>query len=812
MIMKSAVPNITHGFSDEPRIVSHPFRAPRLRAAHVIALAIGYFAATVPAHALTEGDSSLEEIVVTAQKRSQNAEDVGITLTAISSQDLKEAGITKATDIALIAPGVNIAGSFGGQVTTFAIRGVVQQDFNQQSESPVGTYVDEGYIASNNASGIGLFDVDHIEVLKGPQGTLFGRNATGGVISIVTKAPTDTFTVDTSASWGSFDEKRFEGAISGPLTDKLQARLAVLYDQNGGYIENSSPTGGSLGGQDTIAVRVRLAFEPTDNLSFLLTGYNSNTTQSWGPYFLLSTRATCTQANGTLHISNNGNPTPGNACTGTGNIPGSIVVSAPAPFLSGYGEGSPQPASDAADWRVDANHAQSTGGSNLMNGGTLKTQWNLGASQLTSITSYSNSASHVLLDDDASELSFLDTDTSAQVRNASEELRNYMTGDWYRWTTGIYYLHIDAQVVAVQSVGVDGADLVGGSPLQFQNPFEETTNSYSAFTQAEFDIAPKWTLVSGLRYTKEDKSFHFFTNIESPDGAFLESGRTFPDAGSPPGTLNENLYSGKIQLEYRPIKDVLLYGGVNRGTKAGGFNAPFIGGAIPADSMVPYKPEVLVDYEVGAKTEFLDRRVQVNGALFYYDYQNYQGFEFYDLATVISNYKASDKGGELDVEARPTNEWTLRIGASYVDSIVDNVLAGNSMLPLGNSTENPSNTYLFATRRAPYTSPWTGFSTARYEFPLAGGHASVQGNLTYTGDFYQNLTNFDSTRVGSYVLYGARIGWTNSDGKWDFSVTGKNLGNKLYRTVGFDLSDFGGATQTAYGPPRWFLGTVAYKF
>jgi len=737
-------------------------------------LSVAVAAGLVPLGAVAADDSGLEEIVVSAQKREQKSQDVGISMTALSADQLQQAGVTNALDIARLSPGVNVSGSFGGQNMMFAVRGVVQQDFNQQSEGPVGVYVDEGYIASNNVAGVGLFDIDHVEVLKGPQGTLFGRNATGGIVSFTTKKPTDHFTADAEASYGSYNQKRFEGAIGGPLTDQLQARVAVLYEQNLGYIDNLSPTGGDLGGKKTLAVRGKLAFQPTDNLSLLLSVYDSNTEQSWGPYLFIHTEDT--QSNG---------------------VPNSVQAPGNAPF---FGAGGPDGFAPPNFHTLNANDAQSHGGFNRVSGGDLHIDWHPGLGDVTSITAYNIVKTHLLLDDDASPITFLNTDNFATVKNWSQELRYFLSGERYRWTSGLYYLHIDSSVLDNQNL----ADLGG---VETSSPFGLKTNSWSLFSQIEWDLTSQLTLVAGARYTRENKDYHYSSNVYTSGlGELLvPNARVFPNPDDPsrtPGTLHENLYSGKVQLEYRPVTDAMVYGGVSRGTKAGSFNAPFAGGATPPDPQVPYKPEVLISYELGGKTTLLDHRLQLNGAVFYYDYRDYQGFKFVNFSTVVGNYAASVKGAELDLQYRPFSSLTLGVGAAYTDSIVKDVVASNTLVAA----------YTFDTRRAPYTSPWTATALARYELPLLGGRLSLQADARYTGDYFQNLTNFDSTRVPGYTSLGARAAWVDPSGHWELSVKGKNLTNRFIRTVGFDASGFGGFTQTGYIEPRWWTGSVAYHF
>src|SRR5712672_660240 len=391
---------------------------------------IGFGAATAPEDA--SSSTALQEIIVTAQKREQRAQDVGITLNVYSGEELKDAGVITAPDIAKLTPGVGIAGSFAGQNVTFSIRGVTQQDFQAQAESPVAVYLDEGYAAANNAAGLALFDVDRVEVLKGPQGTLFGRNATGGLVSITTQMPTKEFAANASVSYGAYNDLRGEAAVGGPLSDTVEGRVT-----------NTSPSGGDLGGKKTTAGRVRLEAEPTDSIDLLLTAYAIDVEQSWGPYFALSTRSV---------------------------LPSELLNAVIVAQYTLFG----QPACDGNDLSVNANSAQSTGSFNKVYGGTFRLKFDLGnEADLTAITDYKQLKYHLLLDDDATAISFLNTDTHAAVANYSQEFRLFKDFHGTRPTSGLYYLHIDASETDLQELyGLGGVDV--------SSPFDLVSNSSSA--------------------------------------------------------------------------------------------------------------------------------------------------------------------------------------------------------------------------------------------------------------------------------------------------------------------------------------------
>ena len=268
----------------------------------------------------------------------------------------------------------------------FGIRGVVQQDFSGHAESPVATYVDDGYIATNSVVGVKFFDIDHVEVLKGPQGTLFGRNATGGVVNIVSKQPTAEADGYAEIGYGSYRTSRAEAAYGGPISDVLRFRVATLIEQNGAYVDNIAPGAPDLGADRDMAFRGRLEYKPSDALDVLLTGYFSRSDFSWGPYFSLSTRT----------VSN-----------AAGEIVNSVVVNEPT--LLGT------PPSDARNLVVAANNARDSGGHSRLGGGTLKINWDFGP-VLTSITDAKSSADGEFVDDDASTVSFIDSNNNGVSR------------------------------------------------------------------------------------------------------------------------------------------------------------------------------------------------------------------------------------------------------------------------------------------------------------------------------------------------------------------------------------------------------------
>lgn len=717
-----------------------------------------------------EASNQLQEVVVTAQKRAQNAQNVGISLAAYSAKDLAAAGVQNLTDIAHLTPGLGLSGAFAGQNASISIRGVTQQDFNAISEGPNAVYIDGGYVGINNIASVGLFDIDRVEALKGPQGTLFGRNATGGVLSITTNAPAATPGGYAEYSYGSYNSNRFDGAITGPLLgDTLTGRLAVMYNHNGAYITNLAPTGGNLGGTTNWGARAELDFKPSGDLDVLFTGFLTRWTSSWGPYFSLP-------------------ETP--VYTGTGADERQInSVPASASLLW------PTNTSDPNTLTLDAHDAQSHGDSETMQGGNVRVTYDRAGWKLTSISDYKTYGSALLLDDTALPLSLFDTPDYAQFSSFSQELRAYRDMGFLRLTSGAYYLYMHTK----QDPGGQLIEPALGGPAYYQGYASLNTNSYALFSQAEWDFAQRWTFILGARYSDDRKQYHYVQYL-CPSSAIC--GNVFyPNQYL---SRDDGLSTGKAELDFHPLRSVLLYASYNRGAKSGGFNYPLSSTSPTAQppSTLPYKPEYLTDYEAGFKSEWLDRTLQLNGDVFYYDYKNFQSFILLPpLTTYLRNNPATTRGAEFSLIAKPLKGLTVSLSADHVSNEVKDVdIAALSGAPY------------YYTKEAPFTSPWQGTATVRYEWPLFGGNLALQGDARFVGTYYFSLTNYEDTEQPQFTLYGADISWMSEDGHWSVSLNGSNLTDVRYKTVGFDIAGLFGEEQVAYGQPRWFMGQIGYYF
>ena len=634
------------------------------------ALGVAYLPCTWAQQAAETGDK-LAEIIVTAQKIEQNLQDVGTSVTAFDTNTLTQLGLRDVTDIAGQVPGLQY-NQYGATVTIYNLRGVSQNDFSDHQEAPVAVYADDAYIASTGALAGSLFDLQRVEVLRGPQGTLFGRNATGGLIQYVSKAPTDTPEGFLDLGGGNFGMFNSEGAISGPLTDALSARLSFATNYHSGYISNR--IGPSINDQKQAAVRLQLRLKLADDNDIRIK----------------------------LHGVNNDRETAGNY-SWAASAPNSTGRGVFAPVGTSDFGGYVNPSTDPFDQSEDRR--------GLFNrtvwGANGRVTWHLGGGiTLVSVTDYLKMQKKYGEDSDMSPNFLFNYDTGAHYQQFSEELRLNGSSGGLRWIAGLYYLNYHTANFETTQL----PDTIGG--FTYGNGLATlalNASSPSVFGQVEYDVTDHWTAILGARYTSDDKTYNYdFTCVLCPETLHY-SPATFPSAAK-----DFHIPTGKVELDYKPVKDMLVYGSVNRGAKGGGWSAPSSGFVDPA--ILPYAQEKLTSYELGFKSEFWEGAARLNGAIFYYDYKNYQGF-FLDVSTqVVENINAKVKGGELEFAVVPVHGLNLQLGISHLESQAFDVPT-----PAGDRV----------TTQLPQAPGWSINAVAHYEWPLLGGMMSAEADAKW---------------------------------------------------------------------------------
>lgn len=760
----------------------NPFHS-RIAAAAILSGAVTQVSAQSPV---------VEEVVVTAQKRAESAQDIPLSVTALSGDALAELGIADSIQLSRQTPGLNVGTPVGeGNNPAFTLRGVGLNDFNDNNEGPIAIYTDEIYNAALAGLTFQLFDTERVEVLRGPQGTLYGRNATGGLIHFISRKPSSTLEGYGTLQYGRYDEMKAEGAVSGPLNDGIRARLAGAYHQHDGYVENRiGPDGNEA---DSVAVRGMLETDIGESGSLLLRGTYAH----------------------------------------------SDVAS---PRFQHQGTGSPfGPDVDIWNYRdsdgdVFAGEYDDRGRLDIRNTGASATaNWSFGAADLTWITAYSEVEKSYEEDTDLSGVDGIDPSFAADIAQFTQEFRLSGKTDSLQWIAGLYYFDTNVRGKLTNDVNwrgdyanildvevFDGGLTAANGPipndatlvdaLSYDVNYTQDTQSVAAFGQLDINLSERVVLGAGLRYTTEERTLEY-VNAMRTDGSLLNTffrdlvGLTeyfdFRSGVAGVGGLNriesDNL-SGKVSLSFEATEDALLYASVSRGFKSGGFNAGFIDqtdGLTPSD--IPYDEELLTAYEIGAKTDLLGRTLRINSAVFYYDYEDFQALTFQGLSQFITNGSATMRGGEVEVSWHPTTQLELQLGGSYLDAAVDGVQNRNAGVTL-NDVE-------------PVLAPRVSASGhVRYEWPLGAGALSALVSFSHRGEHYFDITNSDVSRESAYTLYGARLAYASDQRKWEVAAFVDNLTDEEYRVYSFDFSAVGGFNQQMYGPPRWWGVSLTTRF
>ncbi len=705
----------------------------------------------------------IEEVVVTAQKREQNVQEVGIAISALTGDQMSQLGFTNAQQVTAMAPGVSTVQPNGEANYSIAIRGVANSDFTTNVESPVAVYLDEVYISQMSGTGFQLFDMERVEILRGPQGTLYGRNATGGLAHFVSKKPTEEFEGYFKLTAGSYSQVRAEGAIGGALSDTFMARLSVFANDHDGYVDNRFD-GGELNDGNDQAYRLQALWAPTDNIDVLFNFRGSDQDIDTGFFEHVSANiegvATPGEVNQVLgYIDNDGDP-----------------------FRGSY---------DSPGF----NDLETRGYSATVN-------WDFENFTLTSITDFSTVERDYIEDSDASPVPLFNFFLTTDSEQFSQEIR--LTGDTdnMNWVAGVYYLDLEVN----DSNGAETEpfiDPLGDTPAVsgLDNPYETTTESWSIFGQVEFDLSENWTAIAGLRWIRDEKEHDYVVNaVDFIPGTKLRNGNPniLATIASYSGDREDTEMAGRLGLNWDVSEDVMMYFSYNLGVKGGGYNAPVFPLNPPldyTDDVMSFDPEKLNAYEVGFKSTLMDGLMILNGAAYWYDYDNYQAFQIVGIDTLTTNADADSHGAELELQVSPTEGLDIIFGAAYND--IDVSLGGGT--PETTSVQSPQ---------------WNLNALVRYEFPLFDGTMALQYDAQHRSRHYFSLTRLDTVREDGYTLSNAAATWTSSDETWSVMGHVQNLTDEEYLVQTFDLSgpNVFGLVEQYYGRPRWAGVTVSFNF
>lgn len=717
-----------------------------------------------------------DEIVVTAQKREQSLQNVGIAISVFGEEEIRDLRIQSPIDLVGQTPNLAIKEINPGLLPVFTLRGVGLNDYSANNNPTVGVYVDEVYLTSTAQLVSQLYDMERIEVLKGPQGTLYGRNTTGGAINFISNKPAFERSYFVSAGYGNFQTFEGELMFNLPLSETAAARLSGKVTKQGeGYWESRTLGGESIGEQEIWSGRLQLGWQPSDKVkvNLKLEGGVSDSELGQSEHFGVFAAGV----------------SPRTPCA-----PILAGRADPAQCVDAFGYSDPDGDPFVGDWNNDARSEYD------QLSAALRVDWEIGAAEITSITAYQRYNRGFLSDPDSGPFVAAEFDVDDSIRQFTQEVRlagNAASGISY--LTGLFY---SRDVVETSMSG----NLIDLFRTQTQAEAEQKTSSAALYGNLSWEFTDSLQLNLGARYTWEEKEFVGGNTDLNPFGTscllspICAPGLTGPVPVSIQNAkIDDKNFSWKVGLDFTGIEDQLLYGSISRGYKSGGF---FGGGFTTSDlQLQPFKPEELTAYEIGAKTQFLNRTVRLNIAAFYYDYSDVQTFiadtsgPF--VVTVLSNVdEAKIYGAEADLLWFPTDGLDFALSAGVLDTELGAFTTSDGQFPKGN--------------KLPSAPELTFSGRARYEWPLSSVlRARIQTDASYTASEFKNANNRPLLSSDSFWVWNGRISVGNVAKGWELSVWGKNLLNKNILTHAFDNGIGNGAF--IYRAPRTFGVTLALR-
>lgn len=731
----------------------------------------------------------LEEVLVTAQKKSAAVTDVPITMTALGGGDIKNLRITDAMDVENFVTSIDIKGTLGGTNPAITIRGVGLNDFNANNNPAVGVYVDEVFLVSSGMLNFSTFDVERIEVLKGPQGTLYGRNSNGGAINYFTTRPDFEEDGYVTVGAGNFDLFEAEGAYGNAINENWAYRISAKWSDRGdSYVDNK--LGDDFDGSDMAAGRFGLRYQ-RDKLDFvtnLTIGEQNEGFQAFKNRGFVDPNDPLL---GPCPTAASGNPVQDFSCT-------SVLLGVDRTFLNVDVETFPNQEFDEATYANNIDQPQ-TENDTVFWTGRFDYALNDEAT-ITFISSYAD-VDHDYADSVFGSLQgyhYFDATRSEEIEQYTQELRYTLINDKIEWTLGAFYSYDE-----VSSENLTNAE--DTLATLYAIDYDQETTAYAAFSQVEYSFSEQWSLELGVRYSYEERDFDGGTTDLNPwDQSVIlylpveEGGFGLPAEFSGPlpltaGTkfdFDDDDVGGRIGLNYRPDDDWLIYGNVSTGFKSG---IVFSDISFAPEEMGPLDPEELTAYELGFKATLAEGSLQLNGSVFYYDYEDIQTQVPTALALTFTNADQADiEGAELDVNWLPMENLNLRAGVSYLDTDIDSAGLDGNELP---------------------NAPEMQFTAvARYDIPLGNGmNIGIQGDLKYSDEMYKEATNNPLAQTDDYTVYNARVSLSGVDDQWELAVWGKNLADEDYLVHTF-VVDFFGVTGDLYNTPRTYGATLTYNF
>lgn len=791
------------------------------RAARCVSLMLACSALTIPAMASAQqkaddnADGGVSNaIIVTANKRDQSLQKVPISVSAFSGEQITRLGITDTTQVTQQIPSLRV-NAWSPNLTIFSLRGISQSNFTDNLEAPVAVYQDNAYIASMNAVSGQLFDIKRVEVLRGPQGTLFGRNATGGLIHYLSQdASSDEFNGYAEGQYGRFNDWSLEGAAGGQLAPGLRIRAAARVEKADGYIKSRDTlapdgsliapgSGQDLGGKDGWAARINLQADlsPDATLSLWYKHSEDNSVATGGYVF-----ENC------VYLDNGYCDTNAAGLSDDQNGVFNGVTSDPASPWEHFGE---------RPGKLDR----------VMNSYQGQLDWDFGGVQLTAITNYLKMNKSYSEDGDALPFQVVNVDTSIKFDQFSQELRLAGDTDWLKWQVGAYFLDMDYDGVHGVT-GVPIYDLAVAGNGGFSVPtvdqlYKIKSKNWSIFAQGDFTLTDRLSLTLGGRYSKDNKSIDYVnvlsdpTFAPQPDPVILFTDQDL--AAVVPGVNREKYsdWAARVSLNFQATSDTLLFASWNRGIKGG--NWSLSSNIAAADFR--HRPETLNSFEAGFKTSLAGGRLRLNGTVFHYIYDDYQAFSLAGGVPHVFNSDAHATGAELEAFWSPSRNFDAVFGATWETSSVDSIPAtdiqfGPEFFPgapdsqyctnLGGlfRCDFPQKTIEGA--ELPNAPRFSANYLLRYNVDVGAGNLAAQVDGVWYDDQFLEVTNGLGSKQDAYNVTNASLTYRHEETGISLTAWGRNIFDKAYRAYALNLGILG--VTSIYSPPATYGATLRVPF
>ncbi|MFC3053327.1 TonB-dependent receptor [Kordiimonas pumila] len=715
----------------------------------------------------TNTQVGLEEIMITAQRRATSLQTTAAAISALSATQMKARSIDDVEDLGQFNPGMDVA-IYQGEAQIY-IRGIGYSGIIGGTDSSTALHLDGVYLSRSSAAVPAFFDVDRVEVVRGPQGTLYGRNATAGSVNIISKKPTDEFSAEVSALYGNYNRYKLFGAVSGPVSDTVKVRLAAQMEDHDGYTTlirpNSDPLGlgdvmGEAEGKDDFMARLTVQIDPSEDLTITLTGdyYKADDT---GSVWIYQNRGYATN-----------------------------------PFFQQYmaDRGGVLPEEKSRIFVSDLEHFNKP----EIWGLTGKIEWALGDYALTSLTAYKKTNPLNRNDLDSTGAFGVDQLREEDHSQFSQEFQiSSPGGEKLEWILGLYYFSEENDVrneyflpFADEQFGLPSDDECCLLKLNGSSK----TKAVAAFGEATYDMTDTLELVLGARYSWEERSGINAVELASFPSDALNNFAALDDA-------SWTSFTPKFGLNYTVSDEVYLYTTVSKGFKSGGYN-------VGSYQNTPFDPESIWSYEIGVKADLFDDRLRLNSALFYYDYSNLQIQDVEGNNTIVRNAASAEiKGIEIEGTGFLSDNLQLDFGFAWLDSKFTELNIIDPKRPTLGELDLEGN----ALPRAPKFKFNVGL---QYTVPLeSGASIMIRGDYAWQDETFFSAFNVPELYQDSYSWGKARVTYTNPDDTWDISAFVDNISDEVVAknaTFNGDIIDSTASGNLA--PPRTYGVEVSFRF